>query len=376
MKMARLMDRQWKIPPASKHALSTPTQLATRLQRLIGQKFSLTGKSRTDGANVRKLVTATLLNYPLPEPASNQDYVIVPPRKKGVPKILREFIDTYIVTTGNSYNLQVWNRNPASQSVQVQYANGSVLSAKDVRFIFVPIDPITETINSIVVLTPKYIEENFGPFGKPTIKHQLILPDSARDTILSLQPPVFTGADTSELSPLVTSSYVKPAASIHAVPQPGMIFDIALLDAKLSKQLLGMIIPTDATKTRGQTLEKIVARLLGYATSKEPLAGGYPDVMNQLLEVKIQDSPTVDLGRYSPQFEEPVPEMESFTTRDVRYLIALTNPTMHTIDGLIFISGEDLGKHFTYVTDESYKCQRSISMNFFDALKGKSVFNP
>ena len=41
------------------------------------------------------------------------------PKQKGVPSFLREYIDTYIITTGNSYNLQVWNRNPNSASVQV-----------------------------------------------------------------------------------------------------------------------------------------------------------------------------------------------------------------------------------------------------------------
>ena len=376
MKMVRLMNRKWKTPPANKLALSTPTQLARRLETLIGRKYPLTGKPRTDGSNIRKLVATTLLNHPLPEPASNQDYMIVPPGKKGVPKILREFIDTYIVTTGNSYNLQVWNRNPASESVQVQYSNGSVLSAKDVRFIFVPVDPITETISSIVVLTPDYIEVNFGPFGKPTIKHQLIISGSMRDSILSLQPPVFIGTDTNRLNELVTSSFVKPTASIHDAPQPGMIFDITLLEAKLSKHLLGMIIPPDATKTRGQTLEKIVARLLGYTTSNKLLAGGYPDVMNQLLEVKIQDSPTVDLGLYSPQFEETLPAMRNITTRDVRYLIALMDSDESRIAGLIICAGGDLGKHFTYVADESYKCQRSIPMDFFKRYKGKSVFNP
>ena len=29
----------------------------------------------------------------------------------------------------------------------------------------------------------------------------------------------------------------------------------------------------------------------------ELLVGGYPDLRNQVLEVKIQDSPTVDLGQ-------------------------------------------------------------------------------
>ena len=136
------------------------------------------------------------------------------------------------------------------------------------------------------------------------------------------------------------------------------------------------MVPPDATKNRGQNLERLVAQVLGYNIDSGILSGGYPDIANQLLEVKIQDSPTVDLGRYSPQFEEPVPEMQNdFTTRDVRYLMALTDPTEHTIDGLILLAGDDLGKHFTYVADDSFKCQRSIPMDFFKSFNGMSVFN-
>ena len=75
----------------------------------------MTGKPRTDGSNFRKIITNYLLAGYMPEAAD--EYKIVPPKQKGVPAFLREYIDTYIVTTGNSYNLQVWNRNPNSASV-------------------------------------------------------------------------------------------------------------------------------------------------------------------------------------------------------------------------------------------------------------------
>ena len=53
-----------KIPPHSKSAMSSPEELVRRLQGLVGKKMQLTGKSRTDGSNFRKLVTEYLLsNY-------------------------------------------------------------------------------------------------------------------------------------------------------------------------------------------------------------------------------------------------------------------------------------------------------------------------
>lgn len=141
--------------------------------------------------------------------------------------------------------------------------------------------------------------------------------------------------------------------------------------------MIGHTIEPGATKNRGQKLEEIIANALGYTIrEKELLAGGYPDIRNQALEVKLQDSPTVDLGKYSPEYEEVVPKCAGFSTRSMRYLIVLTNPETNIIEGAVLSSGSKLGKHFTYIADKSYKCQRSIPMSFFDGLKGMSVFNP
>lgn len=107
---------------------------------------------------------------------------------------------------------------------------------------------------------------------------------------------------------------------------------------------------------------------------QDMLDSGYPDIRNQMLEVKVQDSPTIDLGKYSPQFEEKI--TSDFTTRTIRYLIALTDAMSGNIDGIILCPGEELGKIFTYVSDKSYKRQRSIPMSFFEEQKGKVVYNP
>ncbi|MDO4417655.1 MAG: nuclease, partial [Eubacteriales bacterium] len=72
-----------KIPPRSKSVMSTPEELVDRLQSLVGTKMQLTGKSRTDGSNFRKLVTEHLLSKYIPEAAT--EYEIVPPKQKGVP---------------------------------------------------------------------------------------------------------------------------------------------------------------------------------------------------------------------------------------------------------------------------------------------------
>jgi hypothetical protein len=369
------MNPELKIPPVNPDALTSPEILADKLSVLIGYPFVLTGKTRTDGSNVRKLIATILEQGTLPPSCPIGEYAIIPPKGKGVPSILREYIDTYIVTSGDKYNLQVWNRNPASESVQIEYNSGETLSARDVRFVFLRI--ARNEIRSILVLTPGYIEEKFGKFGKPTIKHQLIISPKKRQEILASSTKVLFYPDTPQVAQYTTDFFIASQKRIHDIPEQGELFSIEVIREKVVASLLGTTIAPASTKTRGQALEQIVANLLGYIpNATDLLAGGYPDIRHQLLEVKIQDSPTVDLGAFSPAFEETLSFSNSITTRDVRYLIALMDAKYATVQGIVLCSGSLLGEHFAYVSDTSFKSQRSIPMSFFDSYDGKVVFNP
>lgn len=271
----------------------------------------------------------------------------------------------------------VWNRNPASDSVQVDYTSGDKLLATDVRFVFLRVDPHQQEIRAVVILSPEYIEERFGKFGKPTIKHQLLISHRMRSRIVSANPPILFYEDTPRLSSVVTSRFISPTGSIHDTPNQTSLLSLHVIRERVAYKLIGTQIPGNSTKLRGQTLEGIVANLLGYnPASHELLAGGYPDLFNQLLEVKIQDSPTVDLGMYTPQFEEVLPKYPSASTTDVRYLIALMDGATETVTGIVLSPGGYLGSEFSYVAGKSYKSQRAIPMRFFEAFDGQVVFNP
>lgn len=357
-------------PPKGKSVLSTPEELVNALKPLIGQAIPMTGKSRTDGANFRKVITNQLLSNYMPEAAA--EYEIVPPKQKGVPTFLREYIDTYIVTTGNSYNLQVWNRNPNSASVQVDLKNGEVLLASDVRFVLGKINA-DNCIETIVIMTPQYIENRFGKFGKPTVKQQLIISNKKREEIICDGGMVI--ADSNLPQELLASGDERINVDISIKDEPHKVLPIEVMNERITDKIIGEKLDVSlSTKQRGQQLERIVAYQLGYSGKQDSLEGGYPDIRNQMLEVKVQDSPTIDLGKYSPQFEEQINDY--FTTRTVRYLIALTNAADGTIDGIIMCPGEELGKSFTYVAEKSFKCQKSIPMSFFEEIKGQAVFNP
>lgn len=371
------MNEAFKLPPKSVDLLTNPNELASKLSELISKEFIITGKTRTDGSNIRKLIAYTLEKSELPEIADKANFEVVPPKGKGIPKITREFIDTYIITSGNSYNLQVWNRLPASNSLLIKYDSGESLKCTDARFVFVKIDLAKSTIASIIILTPKYIEQHFGIFGKSTIKHQLLISSKVRRSIYESKDKVLSFPDSKKLSYSIIHNHLPPNSSMMDEPNFKELYSIALLKKMVADKLIGKKLGAAATKNRGQALERMVLELLGYTIKEnELLYGAFPDIRNQLLEVKVQDSPTVDLGKFSPEKEEFVIEEKNITTFDVRYLIALTNPKTEIIEGIILTPGERLGDIFSYVSSQSYKCQRTIPMSFFESHYGKSVFNP
>ncbi|MBK7568633.1 MAG: nuclease [Bacteroidetes bacterium] len=371
------MNKEFKIPPSSVTLLTDPTTLTSYLSELVGKPFAITGKTRTDGSNIRKLIAAILEKHNLPESAEIDQFEIVPPKGKGVPKITREFIDTYIVTSGNSYNLQVWNRIPAAETLLIKYESGESLKCTDVRFIFVRIDTEKSIIASVIILTPNYIVENFGKFGQPTIKHQLLISRKVRKDIFDSEDKILSFPDSEKLSYHIRHDYTPPKSGMVEEPDIKNLFSISLLKKMVAEKLIGFKLNAAATKNRGQALEKKTLDLLGYQGKETDLLyGAFPDIRNQLLEVKVQDSPTVDLGKFSPEKEEIIITALNLTTFDVRYLIALTNPQTEIIEGIILCPGEKLGEIFSYVSAESYKCQRAIPMSFFEKHYGKCLFNP
>lgn len=250
---------------------------------------------------------------------------------------MREYIDTYIITKGNLYNLQVWNRNPNSASVQVDLKNGETLLASDVRFVLGKVNA-DSCIESIIIMTPDYIENRFGKFGKPTINQQLIISHKKREDIIHEGGMIITDSNLPKELLACNDETINKNVSIK--DEPNKVLPIEIIDERIKDKLVGEKLDISlSTKQRGQQLERMVAYQLGYKDIQDDLEGGYPDIRNQMLEVKVQDSPTIDLGKYSPQFEEQI--NDNFTTRTIRYLIALTNSMDGVIDGLIMCPGEE-----------------------------------
>lgn len=368
------MKIDMRIPPKSKSAVIDGKKLAEALKVLVGHSFPLTDKPRTNGSTLRKMIEELFADK-LGETATSADYKVIPYKKKGIPRLLSILADSYIVTSGDNYNLQVWNRFPNSGNVLIRYSNNERILCKDIRLILTKVDTDDKTIKSIIVCSPQYIVKKFGKFGVPTMKYQLIISPGSRSTITDSKDKVLYHTDTDTIQGLTSDKVDLSGKSIGDAPEKGSLFTLETIKNNVASQLIGMKLPSKDTKTRGQLLEREVAKLLGYSGDGS-LVGGYPDIPHQLLEVKVQDSPTVDLGKYSPSNAVVIDEELQVTTEDVRYLIALANPSSGIIEGLVLSPGADLGDSFTFVNGTSFKCQRSIPMSFFDEYEGCSVFNP
>ncbi|AYO57440.1 hypothetical protein CO230_04460 [Chryseobacterium sp. 6424] len=82
------MNKELKIPPKSVAILTKSDTLAKYFSELVGQPFTLTGKTRTDGSNIRKLIASTLEKHPLPELAEPGQFEIVHQKRKASLKLL------------------------------------------------------------------------------------------------------------------------------------------------------------------------------------------------------------------------------------------------------------------------------------------------
>ena len=82
---------------------------------------------------------------------------------------------------------------------------------------------------------------------------------------------------------------------------------------------------SDQERNQGAAPHRMVCAALGYASYQDD--GQFPDIRHQLLEVKLQRSPTIDLGLVCPNSTEPldVPMIQSTQIRhcDVRYAMIL-----------------------------------------------------
>jgi hypothetical protein len=123
----------------------------------------------------------------------------------------------------------------------------------------------------------------------------------------------------------------------------------------------------DQERNRGAELHRKVVEQLGMKEYSD--SGQFPDVPEQLLEVKLQTSPTIDLGLVSPDGKGSIDGISGIRHCDVRYAVfyAYLEENSVVIENVILTTGEDFFKFFQRFEGKvvNAKLQIPLPSNFF-----------
>lgn len=300
--------------------------------------LSLKGYPLRTRSKILKQKICKAMGYPVP---SNF--------QKTQPRFPGQKLDTY---AQKSNNLQIWNEeiepirryaiiklDDSDKVIKVKVLSGQELALLDKT------GTLTKKYQARVVSNSKPIE---------------LASKSDTQTIKSLS--------------ISTNTYINSSQNPTDSPKIENLLSIDVLFSRLSLLVGGSFKDegSDQERNRGAALHRLVCKALGYSTYRD--AGRFPDVLNQLLEVKLQTSPTIDLGLVSPNSEEPIgiPDIADKIIRhcDVRYAIFCGNikDDEVTITNLILVTGEDFFKRFPQFQGKvvNAKIQIPLPKSLFD----------
>ena len=268
--------------------------------------------------------------------------------KKTQPRFPGQFFDVYIQ---KSNNLQVWNEELSPTR----------------RYVIIKVSD-TDEIVKIKVVTGEALA-SLDTTGTLTHKYQ------ARITIGNYDAELITDLDTSALEYSVNPN-VNLSNNISPVdyPKSGELLPIKNIFNRL-KNLIGITFPDvgyDQERNRGAALHRLVCEHLGYYSYRDD--GRFPDIKHQLLEIKLQTSPTIDLGLVCPNSNDAldVPHIAGSQIQhcDVRYAIfcAETDGKNVTLTHLFLTTGEKFFTRFPQFQGRvlNKKLQIPLPHNFFN----------
>lgn len=296
---------------------------------LIG--FSLKGLPLRTRSKVVKSKICEALGYPIP-----RSFVKTQPRFPG---------QNFDVYTQKSMNVQIWNE-------EVDAAR---------RYVFLKVDE-NDIITSVRVISGDVLAQ-FDRTGKLTTKYQA--------TMNSFNSSHLFSEDSINVSnwieyPHNSLSNINP----NYYPTPNQllpieeIYDRLLPMVGLSIEYLNPL----QERNRGAELHALICEYLGYSIYEDD--GNYPDIANQLLEIKLQTSPTIDLGLHSPENEESIVTIrdKTFYSKDVRYVLFDGSVEDHyvSLNNLYVVAGYKFTEYFPLFKGQNAKIQLPLPIDFFD----------
>ena len=312
------------------------------LEEILNAKLcglNLDGLPLRTRSKVVKEEVCKALGYPVPSSF-----------KKTQPRFIGQNFDTYVQ---KSNNLQIWNEelDASRRYVLLKVSDDSV-----VERVKVVDGSALAKLDTTGTLTHKY-QARFDNLGQPC---ELV---SAQDT--NLVSEVLLGKNPP----------VKLNGSPVDQPEINQVIPITQLYEKLS-QLIGLRFPDaghDQERNRGAELHREICTALGYSTYKDD--GTFPDITAQLLEVKLQTSPTIDLGLVTPNSDAflDIPSISGINMRhcDVRYAVFYGNTDGKSVEltNFVLATGEDFFSRFPRFEGnvKNKKIQIPLPKYFFDS---------
>lgn len=299
--------------------------------------ISLAGLPLRTRSKVVKEHVCRVLGYPVP-----------PSFKKTQPRFPCQLFDIY---TQKSNNLQIFNEELSETR----------------RYVIIRISK-TDIITQVKVVTGSSLAP-LDTTGTLTKKYQ------ASCKVGNTDRELVSKTDTDQISPFIsTDEQLKVTGSPVQAPSAGCLLSVANLFSRLTPLISSQFANSgaDQERNRGASLHKLVCEALGYQNYQDD--GQFPDVRNQLLEVKLQTSPTIDLGLVTPESSEPldVPMLNGVQVRhcDVRYAIfyaKIENGNV-ILTHLFLSTGQDFFNRFPQFGGKvlNAKLQIPLPISFFD----------
>jgi hypothetical protein len=311
------------------------------LERLLNKGlvgFSTKGLPLRTRSKVIKQEICKILGYPIPKSF-----------KKTQPRFPGQLFDTYIQ---KSDNLQIWNEDISLSR----------------RYVIIKVseDDIVEKVKVVTGKTLLILDTT----GTLTQKYQARLSLGERNLEL------VSSTDTELLQAILpkenfTTSFL---SSPVENPSTNSLLPIETVFDRL-ENLVGRRFPDagyDQERNRGEQLHKLICAALGYHSYSDD--GSFPDIRHQLIEVKLQTSPTIDLGLVRPDSidELDIPPIAGVKVRhcDVRYALfyAQTDGEFVTLTHFYLTTGEVFFERFAQFGGKvvNKKLQIPLPKDFFD----------
>ncbi|HWN09032.1 MAG TPA: hypothetical protein VNO50_07140 [Pyrinomonadaceae bacterium] len=313
---------------------------APDLEALLNKKLiglSVAGLSLRSRSKFVKSEVCKALGYPVPATFT-----------KTQPRFPGQLFDIY---TQKSNNLQIWNEE---LSPTRRYAIIRITQADIIERVRVITGDTLAKLDTTGTLTQKY---------------------QARLVCGTQRAELISPVDTDLVENIVARKGVQ-LAQFKPTDNPslGVVLPVSDVFARLLS-MIGLSFKdagSDQERRRGDALHAHVCKHLGYASYVDD--GRFPDVRQQILEVKLQTSPTIDLGLVRPDSKAPLdmPQVDNHQIRhcDVRYALfyALTDGLTVSLTHFFLSTGESFFTRFPQFGGKvlNKKLQIPLPTTFFD----------